>query len=82
VDDLDYFETLNDMRDLLTTGKVAKLAGVTAAAVRQWVKRGHLLIARMPDGTECRNEHGHPLYWRIDAAKAEYATRERARRAA
>lgn len=82
MNDPDHSERLELVTDLLTARQAAYIAGVSAAAIRQWVSRDYLSIAKLPDGTECRNESGHPLYWRIDVAKAEYRTRKRARRAA
>lgn len=82
MDELDFYDTLDEFRnDLLTTAQAAKLAGVTAVVVRQWVARGHLAVATK-DGQEVRDERGWPRYWRLDVAKAEYKTRKRARRAA
>lgn len=57
----------------LTVEEAARLAGVDREVVRQWVRRGHLPVHhRDPDG------------WRrfraLDVAKAERATRTRARR--
>lgn len=80
--DLDYYETLDEFRnDLLTTAQAAKLADVKPTVIRQWVARGHLNVATK-GGTEIRDERGWPRYWRLDVAKAEFKTRERARRAA
>jgi hypothetical protein len=82
VTDLDYYETLEEFRnDLLTTKQAAQLADVSPEAIRMWVKRGHLAVA-IKDGKEIRDLRGHPRYWRLDVAKAEFKTRERARRAA
>ena len=79
MDELEYYETLDDFRnDLLTTKEAAELAGVVPQAVRMWVKRGHLKVATYK-GREIRDEQGRPRYWRLDVAKAEYATRKRAR---
>lgn len=80
MDELEYYETLEDFRnDLLTTKQAAFLAGVKPQAIRMWVKRGHLEVAKY-DGKEIRDERGNPRYWRLDVAKAEHATRKRARR--
>lgn len=79
MDELDYYETLDEFRnDLLTTKQAAELAGVVPQAIRMWVKRGHLKVATY-QGREVRDEYGRPRYWRLDVAKAEYATRKRAR---
>ncbi len=82
MDDFAYEEMLDGFRnDLLTTKQAAELAEVTPEAIRMWVKRGHLKVAEK-DGEEIRDDLGHPRYWRLDVAKAEFATRRRARRAA
>lgn len=66
----------------LTANQAAGIAGVSVATIRQWASRGYVT----PDGDRNylkavdRNEHNHPLYRLIDVAKAERATRERARR--
>ena len=80
MDELEYYETIEDFRnDLLTTKEAARLAGVQPQAIRMWVKRGHLEVAKY-NGVEIRDEYDRPRYWRLDVAKAEYATRKRARR--
>lgn len=80
MDELEYYETLGDFHnDLLTTKQAAYLADVTPQAIRMWVNRGHLEVAKLND-VEIRDEHGRPRYWRLDVAKAEHATRKRARR--
>jgi hypothetical protein len=80
VDELEYYETLAQFRDeLLTTRQAAHLCGVKPQAIRMWVKRGHLNVATW-NGEEIRDERGNPRYWRLDVAKAEHATRKRARR--
>lgn len=79
MDELDYYETLDEFRnDLLTTKQAAELAGVVPQAIRMWVIRGHLNVATY-EGKEIRDDKGNPRYWRLDVAKAEYATRKRAR---
>lgn len=80
MDELEYYEILEQFRnDLLTTKQAAELAGVVPQTIRMWVKRGHLQVAKH-NGVEIRDEYGRPRYWRLDVAKAEYATRKRARR--
>lgn len=58
---------------LITTADASYCAGVTVAAIRKWVQRGHLPVAD-------RDPRGRPLFRWIDVAKAEHATREHARR--
>lgn len=57
----------------LTTAQAAELAGVSPAAIRQWVKRKHL----KPAG---RDKRGHMVFTQIAVAKAEFKTRKAARR--
>lgn len=59
--------------DDLTTAEAAELAQVDRATVRQWKARGHLSPASY-------DRRGRPLYRALDVAKAERATREKARR--
>lgn len=59
--------------NLITVAQAATLCGVTAEAVRKWASRGQLNAAGI-------DEHGRKLYRLIDVAKAELATRQRARR--
>lgn len=61
------------VHDLITVTEAATLCGVAAVTIRQWTNRGHL----KPGGVDHR---GHNLYRIIDVAKAERATREKARR--
>lgn len=58
---------------LITTSEAATLCGVTTQAVCMWVKRGYLQASGLSD-------RGHKLYRLLDVAKAERATRDRARR--
>jgi DNA-binding transcriptional MerR regulator len=51
----------------------AALCGVKPGTIRQWVKRGHLAKAGL-------DERGRSLFDPVALQKAEYATRERARR--
>lgn len=64
---------LDRLNELITTSEAATLAGVTVAAISNWRDRG--LLAQ--SGTDHR---GRPLYRFLDVAKAERATRDRARR--
>ncbi|MFN2636865.1 MAG: helix-turn-helix domain-containing protein [Gemmatimonadaceae bacterium] len=57
----------------LTTAQAAELVGVSQAAIRQWVKRGHLA----PAG---RDRRGHMMFTQLAVARAEGATRKHARR--
>jgi hypothetical protein len=58
---------------LLTARQAAEVAGVKIDTVRKWVRRGHLEAAGL-------NERGWPVYTALEVAKAEFKTRERARR--
>ncbi|MFE3326880.1 MerR family transcriptional regulator [Streptomyces sp. NPDC059176] len=57
----------------LTTAEAAHLAGVKPNTISMWVKRGKLAASG-------EDEHGRPLYWQNDVARAERATRKGARR--
>jgi predicted site-specific integrase-resolvase len=56
----------------ITTSQAAAYAGVSPAAVTNWRRRGHL--------TPVDHQHGRPIYIVLDVAKAEHATRRKARR--
>jgi hypothetical protein len=62
--------------------QAAELCGVGRNVITQWSTRGYL----SRDGSErCKlpvalRENGHPLYDPVEVQKAEWATRERARR--
>ena len=62
-----------DLDDLWDTKQAAKQARVLPGTIRQWVHRGHLQVAE-------RDQHGRPRFKPLDVARAEYATREHARR--
>lgn len=59
--------------DLITANEAASLCGVSAQAVRMWALRGILTASGM-------DARGRKLYKLIDVAKAERATRDKARR--
>jgi len=61
-----------DPMALLTATQCAAYAGVSVQAIVNWRNRGHLA----PAG----HRHGRPVYRLLDVAKAEHATRTRARR--
>lgn len=78
-------ETLSS---LITSSEASHLAGVSVAAICNWRERGYLApdpdhpgkqkrVHLTPAGHDRRNR---PLYRWIDVAKAEHATRTRARR--
>jgi len=58
---------------LVDVFQAAELCGVKPGTVRQWVHRGHLAKAGL-------DEEGRSLFDPVALQKAEYATRERARR--
>lgn len=64
-----------DLSKLLTVEEAAAHCGVQPVTVRQWVSRGHL-------SPVTRGIKGRLLFNVVDVAKAEKATRERARRPA
>ncbi len=64
---------LDRLNELVTTSEAARLAGVAVNTITTWRDRGTLT----PAGTDDR---GRPLYRFLDVAKAERATRDRARR--
>lgn len=67
-----------DMDALLPASLVAKYAGVSTAAVCNWVARGRLPVATDEHGNEIRDGRGRGLYRLRDAAKADAVTSERA----
>lgn len=62
-----------DLDALWTVAEAAEHAQVSESAIRQWIFRGHLAVAE-------RDQHGRPRLKPLDVARAEYATRQRARR--
>ncbi|AVI03707.1 hypothetical protein SEA_CONFIDENCE_77 [Gordonia phage Confidence] len=65
--------TPDGIDSLITTTEAATLCGVSTATVRKWVQRNKL----EPSGLD---DNGRNLFRLIDVAKAERATRTRARR--
>lgn len=63
-----------DLDALWTVDEAAAHAKVKPGTIRQWVARGHLPVAERIDGKLRFNP--------VDVAKAEYKTREHARRPA
>lgn len=61
------------IEDLITVNQAATLCGVSAVTIRSWAARGTLAASGM-------DERGRKLYRLIDVAKAERATRDKARR--
>lgn len=61
------------LHELVTTSEAASLAGVAVNTITTWRNRGILT----PAGSDT---NGRPLYRFLDVAKAERATRDRARR--
>lgn len=61
-----------ELDDLWDVAEAARRARVKPGTIRQWVNRGHLPVAERVDGK---------LRFRpVDVARAEYKTREHARR--
>jgi hypothetical protein len=67
-----------DLNALLTAKEAAGYAGVSIPVICKWRERGHLPVAKDPQGSEIRDERGRPRYRLLDVAKAENATRRRA----
>lgn len=67
---------------LITASQLAELAGVTVAAVCNWVSRGYLKPARDKHGKVIKDHRGRVLYRLLDGVKAEAKTARAARRAA
>lgn len=64
------------MDALLSGSQAARMAGVSVAAVCNWVARGHLPIARDSQGREIRDGRGRPRYRLRDVLEAERITSE------
>jgi hypothetical protein len=58
---------------LITRDMAAQLCGVSPDAITQWVRRGHIGVAR--------REGRNPLFNLVEVAKADHLLRKRARRA-
>lgn len=58
----------------------AAAANVRVGTLRNWVYRGHLKPAVDDRGRPLLDEQGRVTYWALDVARAEYKTRQRARR--
>ena len=72
---------------LISTSDAATLAGVTVAAISNWRERGYTRTNAETGQRErvyltpaAMDGRGRPLYRWLDVAKAERATRDRARR--
>lgn len=67
--------------ELLTTSEAAERFDVKSVTIRIWAYRGKITPVRDPAGELVRHpETGEHVYRLIDVAKAEHATRRRARR--
>ena len=65
--------TPDGVDSLITAAEAATLCGVHAATIRKWAERGKLSASGM-------DRRGRKLYRLLDVARAERATRDRARR--
>jgi hypothetical protein len=63
----------DDIYKEIDSTDAATLCGVSVATIRTWVHRGTLKASRV-------NDRGRPLFTLLDVAKAEKATRDKARR--
>lgn len=74
--------TADGVDSLITAGEAAGLCGVRAVTIRNWANRGYLDRAgtRVMLPVSGRDRQGRNLYRVLDVAKAEHATRSRARR--
>lgn len=67
----------------VTASEAASLCGVSAVTIRAWANRGYRgadgVVVKLP--VIGRDRQGRNLYRLLDVAKAEHATRARARRA-
>ncbi|AXQ64157.1 MerR-like transcriptional regulator [Mycobacterium phage KristaRAM] len=65
--------TPEGINTLITAAEAASLCGVSTSTIYVWVNRGNLTVSG-------KDERGHNLYRLLDVAKAERATRAKARR--
>lgn len=65
------------MDALLSGSQAGRMAGVSVAAVCNWVARGYLPVAKDPKGREIRDSRGRPRYRLRDVLKADVATSKR-----
>jgi hypothetical protein len=68
-----------DMDALLPAALIGKYAGVSTAAVCNWVRRGLLPVATDADGSEIRDDRGRARYRLRDAARADLVAQDRAK---
>lgn len=64
-----------DLDALWSVDEAARHCGVSAATIRSWIYREHLVVAE-------RDQRGRPRLRPLDVARAEFATRGHARRPA
>lgn len=80
--DVAEIQTPDGVHSLITADEAARHCGVTAKTVRAWANRGYT----DPTGKRVQlpvsgcDRSGRRLYRLLDVAKAEHATRARARR--
>lgn len=65
---------------LITRAQAAELCGVTPQAITNWTSIGYGPRDSRTRLKVTKRERGQPLFSPVDVAKAEYATRKRARR--
>lgn len=65
---------------LITRGQAAQLVGVQPEAINNWVTQGYGPKDAKRFLPVAKRERGRPLFDPVEVAKAEYATRRRARR--
>ncbi|QKY80063.1 helix-turn-helix DNA binding domain protein [Gordonia phage Doggs] len=74
--------TPDGVDSLITGAEAARLCGVSTVTIRKWTHRGYVDSkgAGQRLAVAGRDRQGRNLYRMIDVAKAEHATRTRARR--